>query len=169
MPESPVSAAAPSFPVQAELVDQLALNVEAPVPVAATVPREEPVAAAESRAEPAAAFTPSLTPPPAVAKEVAVQALETAPMPQPVATPSPVPKPEPAIASVVVETSHADTTTRFDPKAYVASAGLQIIETRVGAAQPAVVEEEPMRLGRPRRERPKPSADEALVQIETHK
>lgn len=175
MPEETVSAM-PSLPVQAGLVDQLAPSVEARDPVAATVPQDEPVAApaavaaAELREEPAAPFTPSLmTPPPAVAEEMAVKVRETPPTPKPVPMPSPVLEPEPAFASVVVETTHAGTATRFDPKAYVASAGLQIIETRVGAAQAAVPEEEPLRLGRPRRERPKPSADEALVQIETHK
>jgi len=163
MPEEAMSAV-PSSPVQAELIDQLAPNVEAPVPVAAPAPQVEPVAAAEPREEPAAPFIASLiAPPPAVAEEMAVTAPETVP------APSPVLEPEPAIASVVVETAHADTTKRFDPKAYVASAGLQIIETRVGTTQAAVVEEEPVHLGRPRRERPKPSADEALVQIETHK
>jgi hypothetical protein len=60
---------------------------------------------------------------------------------------------------------------RIDPKELLESAGLVMIETDRSKArvQPAVAEEPPP-AGRPRRERPKPAAqDESLVQIETRK
>lgn len=57
---------------------------------------------------------------------------------------------------------------RIDPKEYLQSAGLQLVETRSGAraSEPA---EEPAKLGRPRRERPSASAEDSLVQVETRK
>lgn len=61
---------------------------------------------------------------------------------------------------------------RVDPKELLESAGLVMIETdRAKAGQAhAPVAEEPQPLGRPRRERPKPSSqDTELVQIETRK
>ena len=56
---------------------------------------------------------------------------------------------------------------KIDPKELLESAGLVMIETdrAKGPSQPA--EEEPQRLGRPRRERPKAQESEDLVQIET--
>jgi len=50
----------------------------------------------------------------------------------------------------------------------VERAGLQMVETRPGAAPPPI-EEEPVRLGRPRRPRPAAEVDSDLVQIETRK
>jgi hypothetical protein len=47
------------------------------------------------------------------------------------------------------------------------SAGLQMVETRADRVPAAPVAEEPVQLGRPRRERPRQAADEQLVQIET--
>ncbi len=58
---------------------------------------------------------------------------------------------------------------RVDPKEILSSAGLQMVETdRSKAAQPPP-EPEPMRLGRPRREKPAVPAvaETELVQVET--
>ena len=57
----------------------------------------------------------------------------------------------------------------FDAKEYVASAGLQLVETRSGVARPVEPAAEVVKLGRPRRERPRPATDESLVQVETQK
>jgi hypothetical protein len=57
---------------------------------------------------------------------------------------------------------------RIDPKEYLQGAGLQMVETRSDAARAAEIAEEPLKLGRPRRERPQVAAEE-LVQVETHK
>lgn len=59
---------------------------------------------------------------------------------------------------------------RVDPKVLLESAGLVMIETDRSKAPPITgTEEEPQHLGRPRRERAKPAAqqEEELVQIET--
>jgi len=61
---------------------------------------------------------------------------------------------------------------RIDPKEYLESAGLVMIETdRAKAPAQPQAEEQPEHLGRPRRERSKPPAqqDDELVQIETRK
>jgi ribonuclease E len=60
---------------------------------------------------------------------------------------------------------------RIDPKEYLESAGLVMIETdRAKAPVQPQAEEQPMHVGRPRRERPKrPPQDDELVQIETRK
>jgi hypothetical protein len=61
-------------------------------------------------------------------------------------------------------------TPRIDPKEYLESAGLVMIETdRAKAPVPPQAEEEATHAGRPRRERPKPPQDDELVQIETRK
>jgi ribonuclease E len=56
---------------------------------------------------------------------------------------------------------------RVDTHAMLESSGLQMVETRADRAPPTAPAEEPVQLGRPRRERPRPSADEQLVQVET--
>ena len=74
------------------------------------------------------------------------------------------PKPAPSLAPRVE-------TPRIDPKEYLESAGLVMIETD-RAKEPAQpqAEEQPEHLGRARRERPKPQQqDDELVQIETRK
>jgi hypothetical protein len=68
------------------------------------------------------------------------------------ATPRPAPQPE---------------VPRVDTREMLESAGLQMVETRGDRAPAAPAAEEPVQLGRPRRERPRPAADEQLVQIET--
>ena len=58
----------------------------------------------------------------------------------------------------------------IDSKALLESDGLVMIETDRAKAPLAPVEETPQQLGRPRRERPKPSAQEdELQQVETRK
>jgi len=60
---------------------------------------------------------------------------------------------------------------RIDPKEYLESAGLVMIETdRAKAPAQPQADEQPEHLGRARRERPKPQQqDDELVQIETRK
>jgi len=110
---------------------------------------------------------------------------ENAPVAAPVETPQPVQaapavvreepqreearpvesRPEPSLAPRVEAP-------RIDPKEYLESAGLVMIETdRAKAPVQPQAEEQPAHLGRPRRERPKPPPpqDDELVQIETRK
>lgn len=58
---------------------------------------------------------------------------------------------------------------RIDPKELLDNAGLVMIETDRSKAAPPVPQEEPVNLGRPRRERPKPQQpqEEELQQVET--
>jgi len=57
---------------------------------------------------------------------------------------------------------------RIDPKELLSEAGLQMVETDSSKAKFTSGEPEPIQLGRPRRERPQPSAEEAeLKQVET--
>jgi ribonuclease E len=69
----------------------------------------------------------------------------------------------PAPAPAQVETR------RIEPKEYLQSAGLQMVETKAGSAVAPLPDEEPVKLGRPRRERSRPAAEESLVQVETRK
>ena len=58
--------------------------------------------------------------------------------------------------------------TLTDARSELESAGLQMVETRAERASAPEPEAGVQPLGRPRRERPRPSAeDEALVQVET--
>jgi hypothetical protein len=70
------------------------------------------------------------------------------------------PEPEPAPAPRIEQP-------RIDPKELLDSAGLVMIETDRSKAPVAPQPEEPVHLGRPRRERPKPEQDEELKQVET--
>ena len=56
---------------------------------------------------------------------------------------------------------------RIDPKELLDSAGLVMIETDRSKAPVQPQPEEPVHLGRPRRERPKPQEDDELKQVET--
>ncbi|MGH8704052.1 MAG: hypothetical protein ACREUO_01400 [Burkholderiales bacterium] len=58
---------------------------------------------------------------------------------------------------------------RVDPKEYLESAGLQMVETDSAKARQPQPEPEAVKLGRPRREPPALPAEEALVQVETRK
>lgn len=82
------------------------------------------------------------------------------PAPAPVAAPATPPPPPPAPQAEAV---------RIDPKEYLQSADLQMVETRAGSAAAPAPEEETLKLGRPRRERPRQAAEESLVQVETRK
>jgi ribonuclease E len=56
---------------------------------------------------------------------------------------------------------------RGDTQTMLESAGLQMVETRADRAPATPPAEEPVQLGRPRRERPRPDGEEQLVQVET--
>jgi hypothetical protein len=56
---------------------------------------------------------------------------------------------------------------RVDTREMLESAGLQMVETRADKVPSAPPVEEPVQLGRPRRERPRPAGEEQLVQVET--
>jgi hypothetical protein len=59
---------------------------------------------------------------------------------------------------------------KVDSRALLESSGLVMIETDRSKAQIAAPAEEPQQLGRPRRERPKPTPqEEELQQVETRK
>jgi ribonuclease E len=78
------------------------------------------------------------------------------------------PREEPAPQEAVrAEPAPAPTPVRVDPKGILESAGLQMVETNPNKVQPAAPEPEPVQLGRPRREKPRPAAEEPLVQVET--
>ena len=68
-----------------------------------------------------------------------------------------------------IEVPRMEAPRAVDAKELLAEAGLQMVETRAGAAQATVPEEEPAKLGRARRERPQAAAEEPLVQVETRK
>jgi len=57
---------------------------------------------------------------------------------------------------------------RFDRQQVLSTAGLQLVETKAGAAAVPVPAED-LTLGRPRRQRSEAPAEEPLVQIETRK
>jgi ribonuclease E len=92
-----------------------------------------------------------------------VQAAE----PKPIAIQPVAPKPMTAHA---VETKPGVTqpeAPRVDTREMLESAGLQMVETRADRVSPVAQAEESVPLGRPRRERPRPAAEEQLVQVET--
>jgi ribonuclease E len=103
--------------------------------------RGEP-APAERPAPEAAIAEPVATTPQAAEKAAPVHAVEPRPAPQPEAP-------------------------RVDTRAMLESAGLQMVETRADRVPATPPAEETVPLGRPRRERPRPGADEQLVQVET--
>ncbi|HEX9182924.1 MAG TPA: hypothetical protein VF876_06665 [Burkholderiales bacterium] len=75
----------------------------------------------------------------------------------------------PAAASQPAETRplHQPEAPRVDTRQMLESAGLQMVETRADRVPAMPVAEEPVQLGRPRRERPRPASEEQLVQVET--
>jgi ribonuclease E len=73
------------------------------------------------------------------------------------------PEPAPQIEAPRIEAP------RIDPQEYLSGAGLQMVETRSDAARASEPVEEPVKIGRPRHERTRSAAEEALVQVETHK
>ena len=74
------------------------------------------------------------------------------------------------VAQRVEEPAPRIETPKIDSKALLESDGLVMIETDRSKAPAAPAEEAPPQLGRPRRERPKPAAQEdELQQVETRK
>ncbi|HEU4441366.1 MAG TPA: Rne/Rng family ribonuclease [Burkholderiales bacterium] len=95
-------------------------------------------------------------------------------LPPPVRVEQPTPEPmhaEPVTAEPArpEPVRHEPQQAKIDPKVLLESAGLVMIETdRSKAPAVSVPVEEPLHLGRPRRERPKPQAqDDELQQVET--
>ena len=74
---------------------------------------------------------------------------------------------EPRIEAPRIEAPRVEVP-RVDPKELLASAGLQMVETDASKAGQPAPEPEPVKLGRPRREKPviQPASEE-LVQVET--
>jgi hypothetical protein len=93
----------------------------------------------------------------------------------PVATPAPIVtevSSPPAVSVAPAQESKAATPLEapaIDPREYIASVGLQLVETRSDAVRAVEPEVETVKLGRPRRERPRTAAEESLVQVETQK
>lgn len=129
-------------------------------------PRVEPRAQAFV-AEPAdaeAAVVPVSTAPvverapePSVATAAVAPAPVEIPAPVEAATPLPV-APAPVVPAPAKPA---------DPKALLSGAGLEMVETDPTRAKSYQLEEAPVQLGRPRRQRPAPAAPEALMQVET--
>jgi ribonuclease E len=105
-----------------------------------------PPAAPAIEHAPAIERAPVMEQPPAVERAPVVEA---APAP----TPRPAPRPAP-------EPVHVDT------RAMLEVAGLQMVETVRSSVPPVPPEEPQVQLGRPRRERPRPT-EEPLQQVET--
>lgn len=110
--------------------------------------KREPVPAAALPVEPKPAAMHSMEPRPEPTQPVAQRpAPAQSVQPRPVATPAETP--------------------RVDTREMLESAGLQMVETRADKAPVTPPAEEPVQLGRPRRERPRPAGEEPLVQVET--
>ena len=113
----------------------------------------------------------------ALARRDEPHAEETLPPPVQAQQPAPEPRqPEPMHAEPVTAeparpspVRHEPQQPKIDPKVLLESAGLVMIETdRSKATAVSAPAEEPLHLGRPRRERPKPqAADDELQQVET--
>ncbi|MCC6211037.1 MAG: hypothetical protein IT513_08365 [Burkholderiales bacterium] len=74
---------------------------------------------------------------------------------------------EPAAPAPVAEAPRP-AVPKVDAREVLASAGLQMVETDASKSRPMESEPEPVKLGRPRRERAaQPRQEEALVQVET--
>ena len=167
----PETAAAAPLPESFPLPQSYELPLVQSVPAALTEPvaavAHETVTASAVTADTHAAAEPvaALEPPVVVKTPVVVESSILAQVPAAAEAPSapaPMPVPPPAPKAIAPIEMPA-----FDPREYVASAGLQLVETRSGAAHAAVPELEAVKLGRPRREHPRLAAEEALVQVET--
>ena len=130
----------------------------------ATLPLPEPVQhVARPDAAPAATETPvsPLAPMPIQPEEPAAVPASALLQPE-VALPVPAPAP-------VQTQPHTPAPEPIDAKKDLSKEGLVMIETDRAKVTADVPEPEPVQLGRPRRERPEPSHEEELVQIETRK
>jgi hypothetical protein len=106
----------------------------------------------------------TLPPPAAVRVEEPAPQAETVRAAEPAPRFEPAPQPAPRAPEARVEQP------KLDPKVLLESAGLVMIETDRSKAPAQPQAEEPQHLGRPRRERPKPQAqDDELKQVETRK
>jgi ribonuclease E len=106
---------------------------------------------------------PESRPEPVLVQPVAVQAAT----PEMRETPR-RPEPAPQIEAPMIQAPRIEAP-RIDPKEYLSGAGLQMVETRSDAARVSEPVKEPATIGRPRHERTRSAAEEALVQIETRK
>jgi ribonuclease E len=136
---------------------QPVVTAEAVSPVVPTVevsaPAPQPMVV-EHREEPKAQAFVAEAPAPAPAPAPAIEAVP-APAPAPVV----VEQPSPVVTA-------APASPKADPKEVLSGAGLVMIETDPSRSKSYVLEEAPVQLGRPRRERPK-QASEELKQVET--
>jgi len=96
-------------------------------------------------------------------------AVEAAPQAEPVAVAAQqAAEPRPAMTQAVeARPAPQPEAPRVDTRAMLEGAGLQMVETRSDRAPATPPAEEPVQLGRPRRERPRAAAEEQLVQVET--
>ena len=104
--------------------------------------REEPKAQAFAAEAPVPVAAPIVAPEPHVVQAVV----------------APVEKPVPAASMRAPQA---------DPKELLSNSGLVMIETDPSRSKSYQLEEERVQVGRPRRERPKPSAPDELMQVET--
>ena len=132
-----------------------AQSPRAKVPPAPVDPLPQYAARATPAAQPAA---PQVTPP--IASPVAPRA-QPAPSVQPAPAAATLSRFDNALKTRLVEPP------RIDPKELLDRAGLVMIETDRSKAPVQPQPEEPVHLGRPRRERPKPQEDDELKQVET--
>ena len=75
----------------------------------------------------------------------------------------------PVFTAPAVEAAVRPEPPRLDPKKYLESAGLQMVETKAGSVAVQTAAPEEAKLGRPRRQRSEAPAEEPLVQVETRK
>lgn len=125
-----------ALPVQAELTTYQ--------PQASAAPIERSVSAEPTHQEPV---------PQEAAREEPVQ--EAPAYQEPVRAAAPPPPPRPAASPAPVKVQEV-----------LQQSGLVMIETDASKARAAIPEQEPVQLGRPRRERPRP-VEEPLQQVET--
>jgi ribonuclease E len=142
---------------------QTVVTAVAASPVAATVEVSSP---AQAPASAPAEFRDEQVEQP---KAQAYVAEAPAPAPAPVAEPAPV---EPVVARAEqAQPAPVEQPTppapQADPKEVLSSSGLVMIETDPSRSKSYQLEEAPVQLGRPRRERPKQSAADELMQVET--
>ncbi len=164
---SPTVAAAP----------EAATETAAPTPPGGleTAPQTSPVGASVAVAQPEPGLS-AVSPAPSLHEPVLAEALPVEPMVSvstvvPPTTPTPPEAPAPAVEPAVIPEITPATTLPtpiiVDLAAELAKAGLELVETRPGAARP-VVEPPPQALGR----KPKPApaiSEEPLIMVETRK
>ncbi|HEX5611225.1 MAG TPA: Rne/Rng family ribonuclease [Burkholderiales bacterium] len=102
-----------------------------------------------------------------------VEPVPAAPPPEREMVAPPLPAPQapaaPRSSQPAFEAAVRSEPSPLDRQEYLATAGLQMVETRHAAAPAETSEQEAERLGRPRRARSSAQAEEPLVQVETRK